>query len=45
MARKGFIIHDQRAIYFLTFTVSGWIDSFSRESARAGSEYLGEGLS
>jgi REP element-mobilizing transposase RayT len=28
--RKGYIIHDQQAIYYMTFTVVGWIDVFSR---------------
>jgi len=30
MERKGYVIHDQQAIYYLTFTVSGWIDIFTR---------------
>lgn len=34
MARKGYIIHDQQAIYYMTFTVVGWIDVFSRQSYR-----------
>ena len=34
MARKGYIIHDQQAVYYLTFTVVGWIDIFSRQSYR-----------
>ena len=34
MARKGYIIHNQHAVYFLTFTVVGWIDIFSRQSYR-----------
>ena len=34
MARKGYIIHNQQAVYFLTFTVVGWIDIFSRQSYR-----------
>ena len=34
MARKGYIIHDQQAIYFLTFTIVGWIDIFTRQSYR-----------
>jgi putative transposase len=32
MARKGYIIHDQQAVYFLTFTVVGWIDIFTRQA-------------
>jgi putative transposase len=32
--RKGYIIHDQQAIYYMTFTVVGWIDVFSRLSYR-----------
>ena len=28
MARKGYIVHDQQAIYYMTFTVVGWIDIF-----------------
>jgi len=28
MARKGYIIHNQQAIYYMTFTVVGWIDVF-----------------
>ena len=34
MARKGYTIGDQQAIYYLTFTVIGWIDIFSRQSYR-----------
>jgi putative transposase len=34
MSRKGYIIHDQQAVYFLTFTVVGWIDIFSRQFER-----------
>ena len=34
MARKGYIIHNQQAVYYLTFTVVGWIDIFSRQSYR-----------
>jgi putative transposase len=34
MARKGYIIHDQQAVYYLTFTVVGWIDIFTRQSYR-----------
>jgi putative transposase len=34
MARKGYIIHNQQAVYFLTFTVVGWIDIFTRQSYR-----------
>jgi putative transposase len=34
MARKGYIIGDQQVIYYLTFTVVGWIDAFSRQSYR-----------
>src|SRR6202789_100387 len=34
MERKGYVIHDQQAIYYLTFTVSGWIDIFTRQSYR-----------
>jgi len=26
MPRKGYIIDNQQAIYYLTFTVAGWID-------------------
>lgn len=29
--RKGYYIHDQAAIYYMTFTVVGWIDVFSRQ--------------
>lgn len=32
--RKGYIIHNQQAIYYMTFTVVGWIDVFSRMSYR-----------
>jgi putative transposase len=32
--RKGYIIHNQQAIYYMTFTVVGWIDVFSRQSYR-----------
>jgi len=34
MARKGYIIGDQQAMYYLTFTVVGWIDVFTRQSYR-----------
>lgn len=34
MARKGYIIHDQQAIYYMTFTVVGWIDIFTRQCYR-----------
>ena len=34
MSRKGYIIHDQQAIYYMTFTVVGWIDIFSRQAYR-----------
>ena len=34
MERKGYAIHDQQAIYYLTFTVCGWIDIFTRQSYR-----------
>jgi len=31
VARKGYIIDDQQAIYYLTFTLVGWIDIFTRQ--------------
>jgi len=34
MARRGYIIHDQQGIYFMTFTVVGWIDLFTRRCYR-----------
>lgn len=34
MFRRGYIIHDQQAIYYMTFTVVGWIDVFSRKHYR-----------
>jgi len=34
MSRKGYVIHDQQAIYYMTFTVVGWIDIFSRQAYR-----------
>ena len=34
MERNGYVIGDQRAIYYLTFTVCGWIDIFTRQSYR-----------
>jgi len=34
MSRKGYIIHDQQAIYYLTCTIVGWIDVFSRQQYR-----------
>jgi putative transposase len=34
MSRKGYIIHNQQAVYFLTFTVGGWIGIFTRQSYR-----------
>ena len=32
--RKGYIISDQYAIYFLTFTLVGWVDLFSRKECK-----------
>ncbi len=32
--RKGYFIADQNGLYFLTFTVVGWIDVFSRKELR-----------
>jgi putative transposase len=32
--RKGYIIHDQQATYYMTFTIVGWIDIFSRQVYR-----------
>lgn len=34
MSRKGYIIHDQQAIYYLTCTIVGWIGVFSRQQYR-----------
>jgi len=34
MARKGCIIRGQQANYYLTFTVVGWIDIFTRQGYR-----------
>ncbi len=34
MARKGYVIHNQQAVHYLTFTVVGWIDIFTRQSYR-----------
>lgn len=34
MSRKGYIVHDQQAIYYMTFTVVGWIDVFTRQTYR-----------
>jgi len=34
MARTGYIIDDQQAVYYMTFTVVGWIDIFSRQAYR-----------
>jgi len=34
MHRKGYIIHDQQAVYYMTFTIVGWIDIFSRQDYR-----------
>jgi putative transposase len=34
MSRKGYIIYDQQAIYYMTFTIIGWIDVFSRQAYR-----------
>ena len=34
MDRKGYVIRDQQAIYFLTFTLVGWIDIFTRQAYR-----------
>lgn len=32
--RKGFIISDPFAMYFLTFTIVGWVDLFTRKEIR-----------
>jgi REP element-mobilizing transposase RayT len=32
--REGYVIRDQYATHFLTFTVCGWIDLFSRQVYR-----------
>ena len=32
--RKGYNIYDQQGMHFMTFTVAGWIDIFSRQSYR-----------
>lgn len=34
MARNGYIIRDQQAVYYMTFTIVGWIDIFSRQIYR-----------
>ena len=34
MERKGYVIHDQQGIYYMTFTVVGWIDVFTRPAYR-----------
>ncbi|WP_114938927.1 REP-associated tyrosine transposase [Mucilaginibacter endophyticus] len=34
MFKKGYVIRDQQAIYYMTFTVVGWIDVFSRQRYR-----------
>lgn len=32
MSSENYIIHDQHAVHFLTFTVIDWIDIFTRAS-------------
>jgi hypothetical protein len=32
MSSENYIIHDQYAVHFLTFTVIDWIDIFTRAS-------------
>jgi REP element-mobilizing transposase RayT len=34
MFKRSYIIRDQQAIYYMTFTVVGWIDVFSRQQYR-----------
>jgi len=34
MARKGLYVSDQYGIYFLTFTIVGWADIFTRPECR-----------
>lgn len=34
MSRKGYHVTDQYGIYFLTFTVVGWVDIFTRPECR-----------
>ena len=32
--RKGYVISDQYATYFLTFTIVGWVDVFTRKELK-----------
>ena len=32
--KRGYIIRNQQAIYYMTFTIVGWIDVFSRKEYR-----------
>jgi len=34
MDRPGYVIHNQQAVYYMTFTVVGWIDVFTRPQYR-----------
>jgi putative transposase len=34
MFKGGYVVRDQQAIYYMTFTVVGWIDIFSRQRYR-----------
>jgi REP element-mobilizing transposase RayT len=34
MFKRGYVIRDQQAVYYMTFTVVGWIDIFSRQRYR-----------
>jgi REP element-mobilizing transposase RayT len=34
MFKRGYVIRNQQAIYYMTFTVVGWIDVFSRQQYR-----------
>ena len=32
--RKGYVITDQYALHFLTFTIVGWVDLFTRKECK-----------
>jgi REP element-mobilizing transposase RayT len=34
MEGKGYVVHNQQALYYMTFTVVGWIDVFTRQCYR-----------
>ncbi len=32
--RKGYVVTDQYALHFITFTIVGWVDLFTRKECK-----------